>query len=180
MKKIFYLLLGSMIFWACPGDPEFNNQIVDVGEVNGMKPIYSSSSDWQLITAKEPVPMVKPGKIYYKNGLLFVNEKFKGVHIIDNSDPTHPEKIKFIEIVGNKDISIKGDRLYADNYTDLVTLDISDLNNITVLSRLKDIYPKAAQAYPEAYEGYFECVNNSLGIVVGWEEAVLMNPECWK
>ena len=178
MKKIILLGLAAALFWGCPVEPEFNNAIVDVGEVEGMKPVYSTVSDWQEILVKDPVVMNKFGKIYYKDGLLFVNELYKGVHIFDNTDPENPTKIKFIQIPANKDIAIKGDRLYADNYTDLVTLDISDLDNITVVSRVKDIYPKASQVYPEAFQGYFECVDQTMGIVVGWEEAVLTNPDC--
>ncbi len=180
MKKIFLLVLTSTILLACPLEPEFGNQIADVGEVEGMRPIYSSVSDWQEILVKEPVVMEKLGKIYYKDGLLYVNELYKGIHIIDNADPANPNKIKFIQIPANKDIAIKGNRLYADNYTDLVTLDITDLENISVVSRVKDIFPKASQAHPEAYQGYFECVEEGLGIVVGWEEATLNNPDCWK
>lgn len=180
MKHLFLLTVISLVFLGCPIEPVFDNQIVDVGEVEGMKPIYSAVADWQEIVVKEPVIMEKLGKIYYKDGLLYVNEKFKGIHVIDNTDPSNPVKLKFIQIPANKDIAIKGNRLYADNYTDLVTLDITDLENIIVLSRVKDIYPKATQAYPEAYQGYFECVDESMGIVVGWEEATLNNPDCWK
>lgn len=180
MKKIILLVFVAISFLACPLESPFDNQIFDVGEVEGMKPIYASLSDWQEILVTDPVVMEKFGKIYYKGGLLFVNERYKGVHIFDNTDPSDPVKLKFIQIPANKDIAIKGNRLYADNYTDLVTLDISDLENISVVSRVKDIYPKAAQAYPEAYEGYFECVDETMGIVVGWEEATLNNPDCWK
>jgi hypothetical protein len=180
MKKIILLAFASMILFACPVEPFFDNQLGDVGEVEGMRPIYSTVSDWQEILVKEPVIMEKLGKIYYKDGLIYVNELYKGIHIFDNSDPSNPEKIKFIQIPANKDIAIKGDRLYADNYTDLVTLNISDFENIMVVSRVKNIFPKASQEHPEAYQGYFECVDESMGIVVGWEEATLNNPDCWK
>lgn len=179
MKKLLLLFFGSMLFWGCPIN-DFNPQIEDVGMVDGMKPVYASVADWQDIKLTDPIPITKLGKIYYKDGFMFVSEKYKGVHIINNTDPENPVKIKFLQIVGNKDIAIKGNRLYADNYTDLVTLDISSLESISVVNRLKDVYPAAKQAYPASYEGYFECVDNSNGIVIDWEEAVLENPDCWR
>ena len=181
MQKVFIIVLSCLLFLGCPLERDvFDNQIDDVGFVDGMKPVYASLTDWQNVTVSGPIPIEKLGKIYYKSGFIFVNEKYKGIHVINNTDPSNPEKIKFIEIVGNKDIAIKGNRLYADNYTDLITLDISDLDNVAVLSRVKNIYPAALQNYPPSFDGYFECVDNTVGIVIGWEEVRLENPDCWK
>ena len=65
----------------------------------------------------------------------------KGVHIIDNTSPSHPVNLGFIEIPGNADIAIKNNILYADSYVDLVALDISDVNDIREVDRVKDIFP---------------------------------------
>ena len=32
-----------------------------------------------------------PGKIYFKDDYLFINETMKGVHILDMHDPSHYE-----------------------------------------------------------------------------------------
>jgi len=34
--------------------------------------------------------------------------------------------------------------------------------------------------FPAGYSGYFECVDSEKGVVIGWEEATLSNPECWR
>ncbi|HSN08681.1 MAG TPA: hypothetical protein VLS85_06570, partial [Hanamia sp.] len=54
----------------------------------------------------------------------------KGIHIIDNSNPTAPQNISFVKIPGNIDLAVKGNTLYADSYGDLVTLDVSNPLNV--------------------------------------------------
>jgi hypothetical protein len=154
------------------------DNIEDVGLQEGVRPIYADLEAWDEIISLPPQPIGALGKIYYKDPYLFVNERFKGIHVYDNSDPTAPVAIAFIQIFGSEDIAITGDILYADNYTDLVVIDISDINNVKVVNRVKDLYTRESKAYPEGFSGYFECVDESRGLVVGWEEAELVNPRC--
>ena len=81
-----------------------------------------------------------PGKIYVKDNYLFINEVKKGIHIIDNSNPSLPKAISFIQILGNVDIAVKGNILYADSYTDFVALDISNPNAVKEVSRTKEVF----------------------------------------
>lgn len=150
------------------------------GEFEGVRPVYISSEGWNVIDNKPPLEIGQLGKIYAYGHYLFVNEKNKGIHVINNQDAANPSFVTFISIPGNKDIAIKGQYLYVDNITDLVTLDISDFNDVKEVSRMTNIYPQASLEYPELYSGFFECVDHSKGLVVGWESAVLTNPECWR
>jgi hypothetical protein len=152
--------------------------IPEVGVQQGVRPIYAELERWDEIISLPPQPIGNLGKIYYKAPYIFVNERFRGIHVYDNSDPTQPIPIAFIQIFGSEDIAIKGNILYADNYTDLVAIDISDINNVKVVSRVKDLYSREAKAYPEGFSGYFECVEEDKGFVVGWEETELFNPKC--
>lgn len=175
MKKLLGLFIFSscLLFAACTAEQEsVTNQVV------GQKPIYADGIDWQQITVESPKPVSKLGKIYYKDGLIYVNEVNKGIHIIDNTNPNNPIPLKFINVLGSKDISIKENYLYTDNVTDLVVLDISDINQITPINRVPDIYPISTQNFPEFGNGFFECVDPQLGTVIGWEEALLINPTC--
>lgn len=81
-----------------------------------------------------------PGKIYVKDNYLFINEVKKGIHIIDNSNPSLPKAISFIQILGNVDIAVKGNILYADSYTDFVAFDISNPNAVKEVSRTKEVF----------------------------------------
>ena len=176
MKYLLIFITTLLFLSSCDPEPA----TLDLQPVIGMKPIYSMNDDWQNIKVTEARTIKKSGKIYYKDGLIFVNESAEGIHIIDNTDPSNPVFLKFIEIIGSRDIAIKGNILYADNITDLVTLDISDLNDIKVLNRVKDIYPATIQSFPDGYFGPFECVIPTKGTVIGWEEASLVDPDCWR
>lgn len=149
-----------------------------LGLQKGVRPIYADLDQWDKIVSLPPQPIENLGKIYYKAPYIYVNERFKGFHVLDNTDPENPFPIAFIQIFGAEDIAIKGNILYADNYTDLVAVDISDIFNVVLVDREEGLYAREAKAYPEGYSGFFECVEESKGFVVGWEEAELMNPEC--
>lgn len=177
MKQTLLLLFVSCcLFHSCSSDeglqPDFPNQTI------GLKPIYFDGDNWQTITTQNPRPLQNLGKFYYKDQMIYVSEKGQGIHIIDNTDPSNPQKIKFIQIPGAMDIAIKGNILYADNYRDLVALDISDLENIEVTKRIPNLYPAHESLYPSDYNGYFECVDPDKGLVIGWEQTELDNPKC--
>ena len=105
------------------------------------KPVYLSAEGMRVDIANlEARGLENPGKIYYYNGLLFINELRQGVHVIDNTDPSNPIPLSFIEIPGNLDIAIKDNILYADMFRDLVTVDISDPLNAKLIDRNEDVF----------------------------------------
>ena len=116
-----------------------------------------------------PVPIDESGKIYAYNDLIFVNDKFKGVHVIDNSDPSSPQKISFIKIAGNVDISVKDNFLYADSLMDLIVIDISDLNNMQIVNRLENVLQDNVVWPAEAEIFEFQEIDYENEILVGWE-----------
>jgi hypothetical protein len=81
-----------------------------------------------------------PGKIYVKDNYLFINEVKKGIHVIDNSNPSSPKAISFIQILGNIDIAVKDNVMYADSYTDFVALDISNPKDVKEISRTNEVF----------------------------------------
>jgi len=145
--------------------------------VEGYQPIYASKAQMSTIYTLAARPLEKPGKIYTYGRYLFIGEQGKGIHVIDNIDNTQPQNISFIEIPANNDIAIKGNVLYADNAGDLISLDISNPLDIRLLNRVKDVLPKSNYQMPPE-EGYFECPDNSKGVVVGWQRANLQRPKC--
>jgi hypothetical protein len=97
----------------------------------------------ELRTSIKSLPaqdLENPGKIYVKDNYLFINEVKKGIHIIDNSNPSFPKAISFIQILGNVDIAVKGNILYADSYTDFVAFDISNPKDVKEVSRTKEVF----------------------------------------
>jgi hypothetical protein len=119
------------------------------------------------IDTEESRDLQNPGKIYFYNDYLFVNEYLKGIHVIDNSNPALPVNLAFISIPGNVDIAVKDDILYADSFVDLVSIDISDIEDIQEVKRLENIFPYTLPPFDENYR--VDDVNYETGIVVDWE-----------
>ncbi|WP_163381125.1 LVIVD repeat-containing protein [Cyclobacterium sp. SYSU L10401] len=86
-------------------------------------------------------PLDDPGKIYIYGDYLFISEPGKGIHILDNTDPSSPRNLNFINIPGTGDLAINQSILYADNYVDLLAFDISDPQNIEMVNREEDVFP---------------------------------------
>lgn len=83
----------------------------------------------------------QPGKIYVYGDYLFINEYQKGVHVVDNSDPSAPRFLNFIDVPGNVDMAVNDHILYADNYVDLLAFDIRDPREIRMVERVEDVFP---------------------------------------
>lgn len=148
--------------------------------VKGQKPIYISLNDLQNFQQIAPQPIQNSGKSLLYNQYLFLSELNKGIHIIDISDTLHPEKISFLQIPGNKDMSAQNNRLYADNGPDLIVLDITQINHVQIITRIKNSFSPSEYS-PTDYNGYFECADYSNEKwLVGWQESELSNPKCKK
>ena len=108
-----------------------------------------------------------PGKIYFKDQYIFINEKMEGVHVYDVSDPANVVNKGFITIPGNVDIAIKDNILYADSYVDLVSIDISDFSKIAEVGRVKKIFPYTLPTYDTRYP--IARIDEEKGVVTSWE-----------
>jgi hypothetical protein len=131
-------------------------------------PVYMSFSEFRTSFQKGDTTEINhPGKMYFKDGYLFVNEYGKGIHVIDNSNPANPKKIAFYKIMGNVDMAIKGNILYADSYIDLVAIDITDINNPQERGRLTNIFPEVV---PEGDIWFsYAMVDKTKGVIIDWE-----------
>jgi hypothetical protein len=122
------------------------------------------ASVFYLNTGKD---IQNPGKIYYKHPYLFINERYKGVHIINNSDPSKPKKEGFIVAPGCLDMAVKGDAMYLDNSVDLVCIDLNGMNlsGMKVTKRITKVFPEPVP--PAGYVKYDYDRPEGL-IIVGW------------
>ncbi len=163
--SILLLLFGYFCFNSC--------QLTGVEDrfhdYPNYKPVYMDASTFRsdaAIQFKEPQPLLEPGKIYYKNRKIFINEKYKGIHVLDNSDPENTSKVGFIEIPGNIDIAIKGSVLYVDSSVDFVAIDISNLQEPKVIKRIENMFPA-----PLPPDGNMNAHNDKKGkIIIDWED----------
>jgi hypothetical protein len=160
-KKIITLLILIVGLNACM------DKYTEVFTANS--PVYMSYEDLrEAVKITESRVLQNTGKIYFKDGYIFVNEELKGIHIIDNQNPENPENIGFIEIPGNVDIAIKDDILYADSYVDLLAIDISDINNPTEVNRVEDVFPYTTPK-PENEDYPLAKIEEEKGVVIDWE-----------
>ncbi len=111
------------------------------------------------IKSNAPRPIQNPGKIYIKGNYIFLNELDKGIHVINNSNPAAPVKLAFIDLPGNVDIAVKENTLYADFYTDLVAMDISNPLDVVVKKFVDNIFPE------RSYYGYMPETGK---VIVNW------------
>ena len=104
-------------------------------------PVYMSRDvlDNSVMYISGARDMIQTGKIYYRAPYIFVNERYKGVHVINNSNPARPVNEGFILAPGCMDMAVKGNILYLDNAVDLVSF---DLDTKQVTKRIRDVFPE--------------------------------------
>lgn len=113
------------------------------------RPVYKTKEEVRAnIKSSNPIELTAPGKLFYKDGYVFLNELNKGVHIIDVRNPAAPANIAFVHVPGAVDLAVRGNILYADMYTDLVAIDIADPRKV----QLKTVVPGV---FPERYYSSF-------------------------
>ncbi|MGB0839294.1 MAG: LVIVD repeat-containing protein [Chitinophagales bacterium] len=137
MTMLTALALFTFSFTSCLKD----NCDREVTYINPV-PVYKTISEIrQPVNTETAQEMVNPGKIYKYGSYLLINEINEGIHVVNNTDPSNPINERFIRIVGNKDIAVKNDVLYADNYIDLLAIDITNPNDAQVMNRVENAFP---------------------------------------
>ena len=157
MKKIFIAAFAFCIllpFQGCLKDNLTHTYSILV-------PVYKSKDEVYANIKSNPGQEINsPGKIFLYGKYIFLNELDKGVHVIDNSDPSNPVEKAFIDIPGNIDIAVRGNTLYADLYTDLVAIDISNPLQAKFMKYVPNVFPE------RNYTNGFMADNTR--VIVGW------------
>jgi hypothetical protein len=140
-QQKFFLLIAVIVFivllQGCVKD-----SITHTHSYVWFEPLYKTSEQVRESIKSDAATEIKtPGKLFIKGNYIFLNEVNKGVHIIDNSNPSAPVNKAFINIPGNIDIAVKGHILYADLYTDLLAIDISDPMNVVTKKIVDNVFP---------------------------------------
>lgn len=166
MEKLA-LILVVCLFWSCNNDDQSETALFTIAVPETM-----SKTEWRsAINVQAAKPIIEAGKIYAYQDYIFIIEKLKGVHVIDNREPTNPQVISFINIPGTEDISVKNDFLYADSAIDLVIFDISNINAIQSVDRLEDVFThyKDLQIPAEAKWGDYSNYDWQTQVIIGWK-----------
>ena len=96
-------LLGlSVLLEGCADKRQVRNEYVYC------EPEYATVAEIRAGVHQAPAqPVHAVGKIYFKDGLMFINEPGEGIHIIDNHNPSNPVQLRFLEIPRTYDLAIK-------------------------------------------------------------------------
>jgi hypothetical protein len=106
------------------------------------RPVYSTSEEVRNnIKNEAPQPITAAGKMYVLGNYIFLNNLGKGIHIINNTDPANPVNEAYINIPGCEDMAVTGTTLYADCYTDLMVIDISNPQQVKLKTHIPNIFP---------------------------------------
>lgn len=165
MKRLLFLcLILACVCSSCDKDENYEYY-------NVAKPELMSKAEFRnSVEVLAPQSIQQEGKIYAYNNYIFINDKFEGVHVLDNTNPQNPQSIAFIRIPGNEDVAVKDGYLYADSSIDLVVFDISNISMIHEVARLEDVFSVYDYQIPaEAEYADFADFNSDESVIVGWE-----------
>lgn len=156
-RQISFLALLVLLFSVSCKD-----EVVRTETYMTRVPVYMTAGEIraQVISPQSPVELSSAGKIYIYQNFLIINEPNKGLHIVNNSNPSKPVFINYINIPGNSDMAINDNILYADSYMDLLAFDISNPADIREPKRILDVFKNT---YPE----------NSYGKITGYKDSLV-------
>lgn len=147
---------GIVILFSLPG---CTDTCTTTTKYKSYEPIYASMNELRTqVEVLPPQARESQGKIYVYGQYLLLGEPGKGIHVYDNSDQANPIAISFINIPGNVDMAVRGGKLYADSYFDLLVFDLFNPATISVSNRLENAFP--------LYNNQFGGFTNSSDLVI--------------
>jgi hypothetical protein len=171
----FFITLVVLALYGC------EDKVTQTVTYSINEPVVMDADEFRtsVKVSNAPRELTGYGKISYYKGFLFMSEPGKGIHIINNQDPSSPHTIGYIELTGNADLSVRNDVLYADSYVDLVWFDVSNPTSPVLKGRLENAFPDVLPIV-ENLSGidYAMCRDLQLQnkIVVGWKEVERTEP----
>jgi hypothetical protein len=109
----------------------------------GYEPVVVSRNDLEkLIQFTSPRDINYPERIFTRDQYIIISERDKGIHIIDNTNPSAPVNLGFIVVPACREVAIKGNIIYAQNATDLIAIDALNFSSPVVTSRISEVFPE--------------------------------------
>jgi hypothetical protein len=177
MKTKLYSLLSFLLllFTAC------EEKMTETVTYRINEPIVMDAAEFRnsVKVSRVPHELTGYGKISYYNGFLYMSEPGKGIHIINNQNPANPQVVGYIELLGNADLSVRNNILYADSYVDLVWFDVTDPSLPVFKGRLKNAFPDVLPLVDNSAGIDFKMCQeyqSANKIIVGWKEVERTEP----
>ncbi|MGN6493640.1 MAG: LVIVD repeat-containing protein [Agriterribacter sp.] len=158
---VLYACAAALLFLILPGCLKDSVKGTRTVTYTMLTPVYKTRAEvYGAMNSNPSTEVTSAGKIYIKDQFIYLNEVDKGIHIIDNSNPSNPKQVAFLDIPGNRDMAVKNNILYADMYGDLLAIDISDPAKTTVTKEIRGFFQTRMYQNPVN-------IDNSL-VVVDW------------
>lgn len=181
----YIFLLFTLLFFQCDENNRSDEDDVEMVEVAYHTPTYETPSQLSAkINITEAKDYAEAGKIITYGNYIFINRPLEGIHVVDNSNPSAPVNLHFINIPGSLDMSIIDNHLYTDMFSALVVFNIENVSSPEILEdfTVEDVfYYDPYITLPEVvsdstiYRNY-EPIDNSQGIVTGWSVEIREEP----
>jgi hypothetical protein len=149
MKKTLIVLIGLVIQSCWYYEPGATGSCCKEDNYLEYKPVRETREELDSKNElTENQTIIETGKIYVKDNYIFINEKNKGFHVIENSNPEQPKNIKFISVVGSTDLAIRDNIFYINQGTDLITakIDLKE-SKLVQTKRVKNVFPPLRSPY---------------------------------
>jgi hypothetical protein len=163
LTRQFYIpVLLAFLFPGCMKDKVTRTYKIST-------PIFEVLTSFrESVKSQAPEAIGNSGKLTVIGKYIFLSEPGKGIHIINNSDPSNPKNVSFINIPGNEDMAVRGNTLYADAFGDLVSFDISDPLNVKAKQFTANVFPDHSNYYLGNYIPGGIINPDSVNVIVGW------------
>jgi len=160
----YLLVLLALLFAGCMKDKITRTYKIST-------PIFEVLTKFRESIKSQPAMEIGvAGKITVDGNYIYLSEPYKGIHVIDNSNPSSPKNVSFINIPGNEDMAITGNTLYADAYGDLVTFDISNPLEVVAKNFAANVFPDhAIYYYGPGFVVGSSFNPDSVNVIVGYE-----------
>lgn len=146
-----FLILSAATFMGCLKD-----DCTETRTFIRLDPVYISQAELDDgISSSGPRELERPGIIYSYGKYLLINEYQKGIHLIDNSDPSNPTPISFIDIAANEHFAVFKNQIQANRYNALVTIDITDPQNPVEKNRIESAFEEFYFQEGRGYLAYY-------------------------
>lgn len=179
MKHLLPIFILSLLLSSCDKDNVNEMQLMDVATAVIM-PKADLRASISVMNDRDTTSIDDPGKFYYYKDYIFINDRGKGIHILDNRNPQQPVKKAFLNIPGNYDMEVKDQILYADSGTDLVVFDLSSLFEVKFLKTYENLLGSNNYQWPSYSQNvdYVEVddYNPQTDVIINWKYTKEMRP----
>lgn len=106
------------------------------------RPVHALKPDVRdNIRMGSPREIADAGNFVLYQNTMFINDRGRGIHVVDYSNASSPVRKGFIPIPGNRGLAIRNNVLYADCYNYLLVLKIHAPDDIRYESEIRDVFP---------------------------------------